>query len=78
MKIAKAFYVIYLGKVLQFAREDEHIGSRSIHLEQRVMRDVEIDFARMWLGRWEDRVKATLTENMTDKACHGILDLSTF
>ncbi len=65
----------HLREVLQLAGKDEHIGRRSVHLEQRIVCNVEVDLARMRLRRWKDRIKATLTEHMPYKASHGVFDL---
>lgn len=69
-----AIRATHLGEMFQLAREDQHVRRWPIHLEQRVMRHVEVHLRGMRLGRGEDRVERPMTQHVPYQLSHRVFD----
>jgi hypothetical protein len=69
-----AIRAAHLGEMFQLAREDQHVRCGPIHLEQRVVRHVEVHLRGMRLGRWEDRVEGPMTQHVPYQLGHRVFD----
>lgn len=61
--------------MLQLARGDKHVWRRAIHLQQPIMRHVEVHLGRHGFGRGEDGVEGPLAHDMPNEIRHAVFDL---
>jgi hypothetical protein len=61
--------------VLEFAGRNKYIGRCTIHLQQLIVRHIEVNLGGELLGRRENGVERPLAHDVSDEVRHSVLDL---